>query len=77
MLFSKPDGLKTWEKILEIAVSGMRPESRARLEAEVQALGRFVQEVVEATLTRHYEDWVEPPDSEWSRRVQEREEWPG
>jgi hypothetical protein len=50
MLVGNPEGLKTWEEIIEIAVRGMKPEHRARLDAEAQATGCSVQEVVEARL---------------------------
>ncbi len=68
-MFGNPESLKTWEEILEIAVKGMRPESRARLEAVAQAFGCSVQEAAVATLHRFFDEGMELPDSEreWQR----------
>jgi hypothetical protein len=68
MLFGNPEGLKTWAEILEVAVSGMRPERRARLEAEAQDSGRSVQEVVEPCLSRQGDDMTDLVNLDWERQ---------
>jgi hypothetical protein len=65
MLFGNPEGLKTWEEIIEIAVSGMKPEHRARLESEAHATGRSVQEVAEAYMAYRFDHMEDLPNFDW------------
>ena len=55
-MFINTESLKTWEEILEIALSGMTPEHRARLDAEARASGCSVHEVMEAHLAPLLDD---------------------
>ena len=70
MLFGNPEGLKTWEEIIEIALRGMKPELRAQLDAEAHANRRSVQEVVEAYLVYGFDHMEELPlpNLEWQRQ---------
>ena len=56
-MFFNPDDGKTWEEICELAFRGMKPEHRARLEAEARAAGCSVHDVMDACVARHLDDW--------------------
>ena len=55
-MFINPESLKTWDEILESALSEMNPEHRARLEAEAQANNCSVHEAMEAHLAPLFDD---------------------
>ncbi len=79
MVLDNPDeGSETWEESLDIAISGMSPTARARLEADAQASGCSVQEAAEAALARYYmEDGQEPHDCQraWQRHCTKKYPW--
>lgn len=68
MLFGNPEALKTMDEIIQIAIDGMTPETKVRLEAVADELGCSLHEAVVVIVNRNIEEGVKLLNSDWEQQ---------